>query len=85
MIRAPFVVEGMLLGSAGSLIPLAGIYILYHRGILYLNQQFGMLSGLIEPLPLKVLFPYMTAASLLLGVGMGFIVSFFTIRRHLRV
>ncbi len=85
MIRAPFVVEGMLLGSAGSVIPLAGIYILYRRGILYLDQQFGMLAGLIEPLPLNVLFPYMMAASLLLGVGMGFIVSFFTIRRHLRV
>ena len=51
----------------------------------YLEERFGLLSGLFEPLQLSVLFPYMAGSAMALGVGIGFFVSFFTIRRHLKV
>ncbi len=85
MIRAPFMVEGMVLGFLGAVIPLAGMYVIYQEGIVYLNEKFRVIAGIFQPLPLNVLFPTMAATALALGVGVGFVVSFFTIRRHLRV
>ena len=40
MIRAPFIVEGLLLGLFGAVIPLAGMTILYKRGLVYLNTNY---------------------------------------------
>ena len=85
MIRAPFIVEGLLLGLFGAVIPLAGMTILYKRGLVYLNTNYQMITGLFELLPLKQIFPVMAGAAMALGVGIGAIVSFLTIQRHLRV
>ena len=59
MIRAPFIVEGLLLGHFGAVIPLAGMTILYKRGLVYLNTNYQMITGLFELLPLKQIFPVM--------------------------
>lgn len=91
MIRAPFVVEGVMIGLVGALVPLAGIFFLYRRASLYLIQQLarfggaGMADELFRLIPLREIFPTMAVCGLGLGVGIGFFVSFFTIRRHLRV
>lgn len=85
MIRAPFVVEGIIIGLAGALIPLAGMYFLYRNAVIYMLEKFNILSNIIEFLPIQTVFPYMAAVALLLGVGIGFVGSFFTIRRHLKV
>ena len=85
MIRAPFLVEGLLLGFLGALVPLGGIWGLYEKGMLYLEENYSMITGLVEPLALGTIFPYMTGGALMLGVGIGLLVSFVTIQRHLRV
>lgn len=85
MIRAPFVVEGALLGLLGAILPLAAIYYLYRDAVGYVVDKFSILSGLLNFLPVDSIFPYMAATALTLGVGMGFFVSFFTIRKHLKV
>lgn len=85
MIRAPFVVEGLLLGLTGALIPLAAMYFLYQKSVAYINENFQILTGIFQPLPLGAVLPGMTGAALGLGLGVGFFVSFFTIRRHLKV
>ena len=85
MIRAPFLVEGLLLGFLGALVPLGGIWVLYEKGMLYLEENYSMITGLVEPLALGTIFPYMTGGALMLGVGIGLLVSFVTIQRHLRV
>lgn len=85
MIRAPFVVEGVILGLAGALLPLGGMYVLYGRTAAYLTSHFRIVTDVFQPLKLELLFPYMAAVALGLGVGIGFVVSFFTIRRHLRI
>lgn len=85
MIRAPFLVEGLLLGLLGVLVPLGGIWVLYEKGMLYLEENYSMITGLVEPLALGTIFPYMTGGALMLGVGIGLLVSFVTIQRHLRV
>lgn len=85
MIRAPFVFEGLLLGLVGAAIPLGAIYYLYRQVVVYVAERFGLLSGIIRFLPIGEVYPAMTVMSLALGGGLGFFVSMFTIRKHLRV
>lgn len=85
MIRAPFVVEGVILGLFGAVLPLAGMYYLYTNAVIYIAEKFTILSGVFSFLPVEAIFPYMAAVAMGLGVGIGFIVSFFTIRKHLKV
>lgn len=85
MIRAPFVVEGVIIGILGAVIPLCFMFYLYHQTILYMQDRFQILSGIFQFLPLETIFPYMAVTAMLLGLGIGFFASFFTIRKHLKV
>lgn len=85
MIRAPFVVEGSLIGLVGAAIPLTAMYFLYSQTVTYVMERFQLLSGIIRFLPIGEIYPTMMGISLALGGGLGFLVSFFTIRKHLRV
>ncbi len=91
MIRAPFVVEGTFIGLIGTAIPLALIYFIYEKTEIYLTEritateQLSSLKGIVTMLPFMQIFPVMLAAGAGLGIGMGFVVSFITIRKHLRV
>ncbi len=88
MIRAPFVVEGVVLGLLGTVIPLGVTYLLYSEAVSYITSHFMNsvnASGILQIIPLDRLFPVMSGVSLGLGVGIGFFVSFFTIRKHLKV
>ena len=85
MIRLPFLVEGMILGLFGALIPLAAIYLIYEKAAHYITAHFVAISSLFQPIPIHTIFPEMVAAALGLGIGVGFVVSFFTIRKSLRV
>ncbi len=91
MIRAPFVVEGVLIGLFGALIPLVLIYFIYGKAEEYIAGRvhsagsLAALQEILQLLPFKELYPTMVLTGLGLGVGMGFLVSFFTIRKHLKV
>ena len=85
MIRLPFLVEGVMLGLVGALIPLAGIYFIYEKAVRYVTSHFVSISTLFQPIPISTIYPQMVAVALGLGVGVGFIVSFVTIRKSLRV
>lgn len=85
MIRAPFVIEGTVIGLIGALVPLAGMTALYNRVSDYLTNRFHLLTDIFRLLPLSAVFPTMAGSALALGMGIGFVVSFFTIRKHLKV
>lgn len=85
MIRAPFVVEGVIIGLLGALIPLGCMFYLYREVIDYVADRFQILSGIFQILPVNQIFPYMVAAATLLGLGIGFFASFLTIQKHLKV
>ena len=85
MIRAPFIVEGVVIGLIGAVIPLAGMYVLYTRMVVYLMERFHILSNMLYFIPIGNIYPVMVAVSMALGVGIGFFGSFFTIRRSLKV
>lgn len=85
MIRAPFIVEGVLIGLVGAGIPLAGIYFLYTRSVAYLAERFQILSGILMFVSIEAIYPAMVGVAMCLGAGIGFFGSFFTIRKYLRV
>ncbi len=84
-VRAPFVIEGMLIGAIGAVIPSGIIYVLYDRVILYMVERFQSISTVLNFLPVDQVFVYLFPVCLAVGIGIGFIGSFFTVRKHLRV
>lgn len=84
-VRAPFVIEGMIIGAVGAVIPLALIYVLYEQVITYVAGRFATLSTFLQFLPVDTVFTTLIPVSFALGVGIGFVGSFVTVRRHLGV
>ena len=84
-VRAPFVLEGMLIGLLGAGIPLIFIYNLYNRVLAYMTERFTMLSSILNFLPVEEIFHVLLPVSLIIGVGIGFLGSIVSARKHLRV
>lgn len=84
-VRAPFIVEGILIGLIGAALPLILLYLLYNRLIVYIEEKFNFLSNLISFVPAKGVFHTLVPVALILGVGIGFLGSRITIRKHLNV
>lgn len=84
-VRAPFVFEGIIIGLIGSALPLVLLYYIYTFALQFLAEKFAFLSSLLVWLPAKDVFMILIPVSLLIGVGIGFFGSFFTVRKHLKV
>ncbi len=85
LVRAPFVVEGMIIGLVGAVIPLVLLYILYGRIVGYINDRFDFIGSMLNFIPENRIFHGLTPIAVLLGVGIGLIGSIWTIRKHLKV
>lgn len=84
-VRSPFVIEGILIGLIGSLLQLGLIYVLYKKFIDYVMIEFPSLTGLMQFLPVSEIYRTLLPVCLGLGAGIGFLGSFITVRKHLRV
>lgn len=84
-VRAPFVLEGMLIGLIGAMIPLGVIYSLYNYALNYVTGRFAVLSDFLNFLSVREVFNVLTPVSLTIGIGIGFLGSISTVRKHLRV
>ena len=84
-VRAPFVLEGMVLGVIGAAIPLAALYFLYNTAVEFVLTKFNVLTGVVDFIPVWQIYQMLLPIGLLLGIGIGFIGSIWTTRKHLRV
>ena len=84
-VRAPFIIEGLVIGLIGAVIPLVILYFVYDKAVDYVMTKFSLLNNIIEFLPVTTVYRTLLPVGLILGVGIGFIGSAFTIRKHLRV
>lgn len=82
-VRSPFVIEGVVIGLVGSALPLIAVYYLYTNVVSFVLEKFKILS--LDFIPVGNIFSYLVPISLLIGLGVGLIGSFSTIRKHLRV
>ena len=84
-VRAPFVLEGMVLGVIGAAIPLVALYFLYNTAVEFILTKFNVLTGVVDFIPVWQIYQMLLPIGLLLGIGIGFIGSIWTTRKHLRV
>lgn len=85
LVRSPFIVEGVVIGLVGASAPLALLYVLYDKIIVYVAEKFAFVGSLLEFVSPYILFQGLIPIGLLLGVGIGFFGSVWTIRKHLKV
>lgn len=84
-VRAPFLVEGVIIGLVGSLIPVGIICIIYNSMTQYLTEHFTIVQNMVDFVSVGQVCKGMLSISLLIGVGVGFLGSLFATHKHLRV
>lgn len=84
-VRAPFVIEGLLIGIVGAIVPLVMLFFMYDKAVAYIMTKFSLLNNIITFLPVTAVYKTLLPVGIALGVGIGFVGSFFTIHKHLRV
>ena len=85
-VRLPFILEGILIGLVGAAIPLVLLYFLYNKAVQYILVRFSILNEFMNGLiPVNNIFRVLLPAGLILGMGIGFVGSMLTIRKHLKV
>lgn len=84
-VRSPFVMEGMLIGLVGAGLSLGLIYGLYGFVLSYVVERFEILSNFLNFMTVGEVFKVLLPASLIVGMGIGFIGSILAARKHLRV
>ncbi len=84
-VRAPFLVEGVMIGLVGSIVPLGILYFMYNIMTQYLTEHFTIVANLIEFVPVGRVYTGLAPISVLLGVGVGFFGSLITAHKHLKV
>ena len=85
VVRSPFVIEGLIIGVFGAAIPLVLLYFLYDKAVEYIMEKFSILQNIIDFLPVGTVYQILLPIGLVMGIGIGFLGSFFTVRKHLKV
>lgn len=84
-IRAPFIVEGVIIGILGSVIPLGFLYLMYNRLIDYISGKYNNIFRSFHFIEVNGIFKTLVPMCLCLGVGIGFFGSYLTVRRQLKL
>lgn len=84
-VRSPFLLEGMVLGLIGAAIPLITLYYVYTSVVEYILNQFNVLTGIVDFIPVSTIYQVLLPLGIVLGIGIGLIGSFMTTKKHLKV
>ncbi len=84
-VRAPFVLEGVVIGLVGSLIPLGIVRVAYGRIIATIMSKFGVMGSNLPFASNTEIFRVLLPLGLGIGAGIGLIGSALSLRKHLRV
>ena len=85
IVRAPFVVEGVVIGLIGAAIPLGILYVLYGEIVAYVSANFNFIGSMMQFLSAQEVFKTLLPVGMILGVGIGYLGSHITTRKHLKV
>lgn len=84
-IRAPFIVEGVMIGAVGAVLPLALVYFLYGSAVTFVMKKFSFISNVLAFEPVGDLFHTFIPLALILGVGLGLLGGFLSLSKRLKV
>ncbi len=80
-IRWPFVIEGLVLGGLGSLVPVVGLY----YGYRYIVEWVVINIPFLSLMPAMDVFHFLLQTLFILGIGLGVLGSSFSLRKFLKV
>lgn len=83
-VRAPFIVEGVIIGTVGALLPLIAVYYVYDSAVSYILLKFTFLANVLSFLSVRSVFKNLIPIALILGIGIGFLGSCLTLRKRLK-
>lgn len=83
-IRAPFVVEGAMIGILGSILPMGLLYLLYGEVIRTLKEQFESVFSTLSFIDRTEIMRQFIPLALLFSLGIGIIASHMTAKRQIR-
>ena len=83
-IKAPFMIEGIIIGLIGAVLPLTLLYPTYKSIVGFLLDRFGnYIPGSIKFLPSATIFSSLVPISLGVGIGIGLIGTWLTLKKKL--
>lgn len=83
-ISAPFLIEGLIIGIIGSVIPIVILYFIYNRILIYISEKFINVFRTIQFADISDVFSVLGPLMLVIGIGIGFLGSFNTVRRQIK-
>lgn len=83
-VRFPFVVEGVMLGICGALVPIGILHLIYGEVVMYLSEEFQSVFHKMSFLSEQQVFAKLTPLLLAIGVLIGWFGSTTTTRKQLR-
>lgn len=84
-VNAPFFVEGITIGVLGSAIPLVILAYLYKNIVGFVLTKFSVLGNILAFMPAGDIFKVLTPVSIILGIGIGIVGTYFAVRKHANV
>jgi len=83
-IRAPFVVEGAIIGILGSILPMGILYVVYGEIVQTLREQFESVFISMNFIDRTVIMQRFVPLALIFSLGLGVIASHMTAKRQIR-
>lgn len=83
-ISAPYVIEGIIVGIIGSAIPTLLLYLLYNRILTYIASKYESVFRTAQFVDISEVFAILLPLMIVVGIGIGFLGSFKTVRRQIR-
>lgn len=85
-IKAPFLIEGFVIGAVGTTIPLAVLWLNYGRLVDFIGAKYAdsALSEMLTFLDSIAVFRFLTPLLFIIGVGIGVVGSYVTTRKQLK-
>lgn len=84
-IKMPFIIEGIVIGFIGAALPLTVLYVMYGRIVSFIGDRFSILSGILVFLDVRTVFSVLVPVCVCMGVGIGYVGSIWTLRKHVRI
>ena len=84
-IRWPFIIEGIIIGLIGAIIPLGIVWAFYNFITQLIYEKNTVLQNILAFRTTEEIFSVLTPVSLIIGVSIGIIGSSISIRRYLKV
>ncbi len=84
-IRWPFIIEGIIIGLVGAMIPSLITMATYDSLVNLMESKFTMITNILTPVSGMDIFPIVIPIALLAGALLGSVGSISSIRKHLNV